>query len=35
MLAYVLANSMVEKFGGDRLDEIQSSLERYRKEIKP
>lgn len=34
MLAYVLANNMLEKFGGDSLDEVQYTYEYYQKRIK-
>jgi chorismate synthase len=34
MLAYVLANSMREKFGGDSLEEMQRNFQGYMKQIK-
>jgi chorismate synthase len=35
MVAFVLADALVEKFGGDSAEDLAASLERYRKRLRP
>jgi hypothetical protein len=35
MLAFVLADALLEKFGADNADDLASSVERYRARLAP
>jgi chorismate synthase len=35
MLAFVLADALLEKFGADNVDDLRAAVERYRARLRP